>query len=268
MFSKAVTILLAAVMIVGLFWIIPNGGTIDFTVFYHAGQALATGRPWDAYQSGSGFFNPPWIMVPMAAFTILPIRAAYGVFTLLGCAGYMTAFRRMGADWLDTMLLMASPWTFYGLLVGNIDWIVLLGCTLTPEAGVWLALLKPQLSALVYTDWLFRGIDQSWWRYFSISGPVCIALAASWALHLWQPVGRLPWSWDIFPWGVPIGLLFGYLGLRRHDGRLALAAMPLISTYVAMHSWGVVLLPVIGRRWLLLAGLVTSWVIVILWIGR
>ena len=67
------------------------------------------------------------------------------------------------------------------------------------------------------------------------------------------------WSKDIWPWGIPFGIVLAFFAYRKQDLLLSLAAAPFLSPYVAWHSWIAVLLPLSRNRWALAAGIVASW---------
>ncbi len=52
------------------------------------------------------------------------------------------------------MLLLLSPFVYYDLGIGNYEWLILLGATLSPALGSWFVILKPQASIVLFGLWL------------------------------------------------------------------------------------------------------------------
>ena len=249
---------LASILVILIPRVIPLG--VDFYVtFLPVGRDVLGGRfPYENIT----FFNPPWLLVMLVPLALLPDGLAWGIFVILGITGYLVALRRLGASWPELVLLMLSPFVWYGIYYGNIDWLVLLGASLTPTWGIWFLVLKPQMSIVLGGLWLIR----AWPKRILIEfGPVCLGLGLSFVLGLWRMPERakMYWSLDIWPWGIPVGLVFTWLAWRRQDTRLALAAGPFLSPYIAIQSWLLVLLPMIGRRYWLPAGVTLGWLYIL-----
>ncbi|MCW4004951.1 MAG: hypothetical protein NWE95_13690 [Candidatus Bathyarchaeota archaeon] len=172
----------------------------------------------------------------------------------------------MGATPVEIALLMISPPVMNGLQMGNIDWAVLLGATLPVSSGLWLLVIKPHLSMIPTALQCARVLRIGWTEYLLVVGPVAISLALAWMLRLWNPVIRLhfTWSQDVWPWGAPFGIWLAWLAWKRDDMRLALAASPFLSPYLAFHSWSLALVGLIGRRRTLIIAVLGLWGIIIL----
>jgi len=225
---------------------------VDFTLLYPAGRAVWAGE--NPYLAAPAFFNPPWMLVFLAPLSLLPIQPARWLWMIFAVTGYLLAFRRMKLDAFAQVALMLSPFIYFDLGIGNYEWLILLGTTLAPAWGAWIAFLKPQMAIWWLLVWIRRG---KW----LVALPVVI-LAALFALGLYSlpAQGELPWSADVFPWGVPVGLWLLYLAYRRDDGLIALAAAPFLSPYLALQSWIFALLPLTRSRWGLVAGVIAAWI--------
>jgi len=135
----------------------------------------------------------------------------------------------------------------------DLDWLVLLGASLPAATGAWALLLKPQVSAITIALWLKQGRA---WVLIPITVLSLLILSGLYPL----PGQPMPWSADVWPYGLPIGLLLGYKAFRTQDPLMALAAMPFLSPYLALQSWIFALLPLTRKHpGYLLAGLVVAW---------
>jgi hypothetical protein len=231
---------------------------IDIRDLLQAGRAVwALQNP---YQETIAFYSPPWMLFIIAPLSLLPGQSAFILWTLIGIAAYLTAFRRMGMDWSAVYVLLFSPFVVGNLVFGNYDWLVLLGGTLVPTVGIWFLAVKPQLGVALAGLWAWRSFKISWRSFLLIVLPILMAFLLSFIFgYRFPDPNDLRWSKDIWPWGIPIGMAIAFFAYRRQDLLLSLAAAPFLSPYVSWHSWIVVLLPLSRNRWALAAGIVASW---------
>jgi len=242
---------------------LPAGVDFRFN-FYPAGQAALAGQ--NMYLV-NGFYTPPWIAVVLAPLALLPLQASWAVFTLLSLGAFLVTFHRMGLTRQQLVLLALSPFVLFNLWHGNLDSFVLLGSVLSPAAGVWLLLLKPQLTWPLIALWLFRCRKNPKSRSsitFVVSFLIASAIAGVAAFpHLPDPQA-MPWNTSLWPISLPLGLILLVFAARYDDEKMALASAPLLSPYLAIHSWLLTTLPFL-RRPLFLAGFVAlAWVAVTL----
>jgi hypothetical protein len=232
---------------------------IDFQMLSAASNSALQLR--NPYTSGPGFYNPPWMLLIVAPFAILPHQLGFWTWTVTGVAAYAAAFRRMGLNWPETLMLIFSPLAIGNLMFGNYDWLILLAATLPPAWGMWFMVLKPQLGGGLAALWSLWGI-QAGMRKFAVTVlPVAVAILLSYLLGYRLPASTsMTWSADAWPWGIPVGVGLMYLAIRKEDPLLALAASPFLSPYVVWHSWIAVLLPLARKRWALGAGILASWI--------
>jgi len=236
---------------------------IDFgQVFYPAWRAALMGG--DPYAIPH-FYNPPWLLLlyPLAA---LPMRWAWAVFLVANPVILAIAFRRMGLDWFGVLLISFSPLALYNAYYGNIDSIVLLGATLPPQYGIWLLLLKPQMGVWLVGLWAWRAFKQDGIRgVVRLVAPVALAFVVTFLAGAYRlpDVAVMTWSADVWPFGLVAGLPLLYLAWRKNSDRIALAAAPFLSPYVAIHSWTTVLLLFAANKRRLIAAVMVSWGIVI-----
>ncbi len=236
-----------------------SGFGTDIRLLFPAGQAVL--QLQDPYRAAPAFYSPPWMLLFIAPLALLPVQVAYILWTILGIAGYLVAFRRMHMAWTVAFLLLFSPLVMGNLIFGNFDWLILLGATLPPALGIWLLALKPQLGIALAAFWAWLSLKRGWRTFVTVLGPISLASLASFLLGYHLPAAsQMSWSVDVWPWGIPVGALLAYLAFRREDPVLALAASPFLTPYVVWHSWIVVLLPLARNRWALAAGILISWV--------
>ncbi len=153
-----------------------------------------------------GFFTPPWGVLLLRPLALLPMVDGWALtatVTLLALVLYTYLFFPNTPQGFVLLVLLAHP-TLRVLADGNLEGFVLLGLTLLLYGfhqerfwmgllGLWLALVKPQLSWLVLLVWI--------WRFFALrprwtarvlagmSGVVIVSLL------LW---GK-PWLQALFP---------------------------------------------------------------------
>ena len=229
---------------------------VDYlTVFYPAFQSVL--RWQNPYAAIWNVYTPFWFFV-ISPLGLLSLETSWGVFLLLSMAGYAIAFSRLGATHKEVLYLLISPFTVYGLLHGNIDWVVLLGVTMPPAVGVWFMLLKPQMTLPVTLVRLAKDVRSA--KYLVLP---LVAMVLGYALGLYNvpKLDKMGWSVSVYPYGVPLGLVVLFHALRKRDERVALSAAPLLSPYLAIHSWIGVLMPSIRKNvgfWVLV-----SWVVVL-----
>jgi hypothetical protein len=172
----------------------------------------------------------------------------------------------MGLGRISITVMMISPFVFYGIFKGNLDFLVLIGSALPVEFGIWLLLIKPQMS---FPFVLFLGFhtwqDKGWKSFVLKFGPpffvYALFLVAGWMNT--PDLTQMRWNTFAWPWGLPIGLLMVTLGFVKKDKWLTFAASPFLSPYLALHSWIVALLPYRTRRVFLGGFIVVIWMILL-----
>ena len=258
-----VLFMLVGAMLMYMSWYLVQiwGVGVDFKLcFYPAGGAVLAGQ--SPYQLGC-FYNPFWLMLLFAPLSLLPMETAFTVYTALALAGYVIAVHRIGGGRSAVLLFLLTPFLYASLQYGNIDWLVMLGAALPPTIGVWLVVLKPQLGLVLLALWAYR-----FWKtgnkgqILKVFAPVAIALVLSIALGWWRVpnIAKMAsWNASIFPWGIPAGLLFTWQAFKQDDDRNALAATPFLSPYLAVFSYGLVVMPFLNKPRLMAVVATLSW---------
>ena len=236
---------------------VPKMG-VDFWLLYPAGRAI-----WNLqnpYIVAHGFFSPPWLLVILAPVALLEFQIARWVWFALGVLCYLIAFKRLGLTSWAIMYLMLSPFFYYDLGIGNYEWLILLGATLPASIGSWIVILKPQASIILFGMWL----KQRRWKV--IIPVVTLAVLISLRVYPLPNQSELPWSADVWPYGIPIGIVLAWFAIKQDDTLLALAAAPFLSPYVGLQTWIMVLLPLTRNKIGLIVGILVSWVCMFLFI--
>jgi hypothetical protein len=243
----------------GIFLVVPKMG-VDFTLLYPAGKAVWSLQ--NPYVAAPLFFNPPWALLILTPLSLLPIQAARWLWLVLAMVGYFIVFKRLNLSKFATIAMFLSPFVYFDLGIGNLDWLVLLGATLPPTFGSWVVFLKPQISFALIALWVKQ---KNWLAVLPVIALGILFLVGFWNLPTTK---EMLWSADIFPYGVPIGLTLIYFAFKKNDNLLALAAMPFLSPYLALQSWIFALLPLTRNKYLLSIGVVASWIFAVWFTGR
>ena len=212
----------------------PAGDFLD--AFWPAAHA-----PLDPYRV-PGYLNPPWIALLLYPLTFLPERLAQAVIAFLNLAVTLLLVVRCGGNrWSVLLALTSAP--FLSLLVnGNMDWLPMAAFLLPAEAGLAVALSKPQVGMLAGLLWFKRAK-----RKLLFLLPATGLLLLSFVVWGWWvpqmfaqtgPGGRAvgPWNVSPFPWMIPVGLALLYFAWKREDELLAVAATLCLVPYFAIYS--------------------------------
>ena len=231
---------------------------------YHLDRGIQ--GSWDQYT----FWNAPWALLPLIPLALLPVqlgRALLVVVTILSLA-YVS--RRLGAQPLAIGLLLVSPPVMHGLLVGNIDWLAVLGFIMPPQIGLFFIAIKPQIGIAVAIFWLVEAWRKGGWReVLRIFWPITVALALSilifgpWPLRFETQAG-VWWNASLWPMSIPVGLGLLAAALHKRKIEFAMAASPCLSPYLMMHSWVVVLLAVVSSLPETAAAVVGFWILILI----
>ncbi|MCS6994658.1 MAG: hypothetical protein N2117_11740 [Anaerolineales bacterium] len=193
------------------------------------------------------FANPPWTVLLLLPFAFFHPEFARGLFFAASVAVFFWIAWKVKAPPLAAIALFLSPTFIGGLLANNLDIFVLAGVLLPPAWGLFVLFIKPQLgfgAAIYYLVDAWK--TDRWRRVFATFAPVTLGLALTFVLfpvlaeRLFFMPSVNPWNRSIFPYGVPLGLLFLWLAIRNRNPFLALAVGPLISPYTTLYSYAAV----------------------------
>ena len=154
--QKTIVVALLGLGVVALAF--PISGVLPAGVDWHlafrpAAQEILRGHsPYNI----SGFFNPPWTLIPLMPLALLPESLGRAFFLLMNLMIFVYVAYRLGASATTMLFFLLSPPVLHSLLNGNIDAFVVLGFVLPPPVGLFFLSLKPQI---VPAFALFRVLD-------------------------------------------------------------------------------------------------------------
>ena len=135
--------------------------------------------------------------------------------------------------------------------------------------GALLLSIKPQIGGLILV-WcaieLARRRDEK--GIIVCFGPlllVSICQLAAFGLTPLRAARNIGYSWNmsLWPWSIPFGLALFALSITRRNGRWAMIAAPLLTPYVLLHSYSIVLLAIVDKPKALALVVVGLWLLVL-----
>jgi hypothetical protein len=250
----------------GLKDIVPCG--VDWAyVFRPTALAFISGRsPYTV----EGFFNPPWTLIPLIPFALLPENVGRTLLIFVGLAAFFYVGKRLGGSKTAILALLLSPPVLHGMLNGNIDWLALLGVVLPPQLGLFFLSMKPQIGAAIAFFWFIEAWREGGWRQTGrVFTPILLAfilsilLYGAWPLRAKVEVG-LWWNASLWPMSLPLGMVLLVTAIRKRQLAYAMGASPCFAPYILLHSWVVAIFAIIQSTPETVAAVVGLWVLVVL----
>lgn len=222
---------------------------------------------FDPYQVGN-FFNPPWAVIALLPFSLLPLPVAVLAQLALLFTALALVMLRFGGSFRSVAIALTSFLAFDNGLELNIEWLVCLGLLVPVAWSGPLLLVKPQ-SALGYyagfrpRDWLKAAVVSlaclllsflvwGWWppRMFAVQG-----FSTAMTFNV-APAGLLP-----APVSIALSLALLWWAFRRRDPLLGILAWLFFVPYLRFYSlllpfalacarWPRVALLISGVMWL------------------
>lgn len=226
--------------------------------FFHGGSPYG----------GTGYYNPPWLLLPLLPLALLPYQLGRFLFFMVSLAGFAFIARRLTSNPLTIVLFLSSVPVFFCLHQGNIDWIPMLAFVTPAPFALILAVIKPQIGAGIALYWLFESWRQGGPRLVIRNFlPVSLLLIASFVFYgLWpmsfSSKAVASWNVSLFPYLIPIGVLLVFLAIRRSQQQPAMAAGICFAPYFSMLSVASMLTALLEQPTLM----VTAWAV--LWSGQ
>jgi len=221
---------------------------------------------WDPY----AFFNAPWALLPLIPLALLPVQIGRALLVIISLLSYGYVAHRLGAKPLVIGLLLVSPPVMHELLVGNIDWLAVLGFILPPQIGLFFVAIKPQVGVGVAVFWLVEAWRKGDWReVLRVFWPITAALALSmlifgpWPLRFETQTG-VWWNASLWPMSIPVGLALLVTAVRKRKIEFAMAASPCLSPYLMMHSWIGALLALSASLPEMTAAVIGFWILIVM----
>lgn len=241
---RLILVAAAAALMVAAFWITPWEDADDWETYYLAARRLAAAEVplYGTMLTENYYSNPPWLAAALVPVSLLPIKLGWALLSAATLAAALLVLRRWIASpgAVRIVAVLMSPPMLYILLHGQID-ALMVGAVLLP-AWVWpvAAITKPQVTiglilGVPRRDWLRAGI------FTGALLAVSFLLWGLWPLELFrQPTpfvgaGHNLWA-GLWPFQVPLGVLFLLLGVSRKDERFLIAGSPFLSPYAALST--------------------------------
>ncbi len=210
-------------------------------------------------------FLPPWMSLLIAPAAILPRWIGYAVGGVIMIMVAVAAVRKLKGDLWAVLLLCTTPFLLHNILWGNLEWVPLLGMLLPSMWGlIWIS-AKPQSGLGPVLYYLIQVVR----RKLPIKTLIPFVVVGLLGLILYGypfSIGEPPAavvataSYDVFPWGVPVGMVLVVWAIKREDVWLAYAASPLFVPYFTSHTLIGPFLVLVTRdkRWAL-AAWIAAW---------
>jgi hypothetical protein len=225
-YVKYIVLTLSVIALCIAMYQLPSYG--DFKIYHAAAQLI---NPYEV----SGFLNPPWAMLLLRPFSVLPYKLAGALWITVSLCVIMYSAYLMKADKIGVLLTVFNPFMWFFITLGQLDAFVLLGFALMTSGNksikphdFLLMVIKPQvigLAALMgikkYSRKELVLLCGTGLLSFLVWGPWLVRMFQNWGIGLYHPIDM-----GIFPYGLPIGVVLLFLAWRYDS--LAIAAL---STY-------------------------------------
>jgi len=211
--------------------------------------------------------NPFWALFPLAPFVLLGDRAGSLAYLIFSIFTYGFVAYRLRARLIAWTAFMVSLPVLYAMGMQNIDTFVLWGYILPPPIGLFLVLMKPQMGIGISIYWAYLAWRQGGWKKLLVTfAPVSAAFALSFALFgNWlaetsENVVVSKWNASLWPWSIPLGLGLLYFAIRYNNEKAAISSSPMLSPYLAAHSWSVALMGLLEADLLMVLTSAGMWI--------
>lgn len=246
---------------------LPRG--IDWAFYFQpaALKLLMFQSPYDIW----GFPSPPWALLPMLPFAILPPAISRAGWFVLSFIMFGWSIYRLGAKPIALAAFVGSPLVMHSLLNANIDWMVVFGFTLPPQIGLFFISVKPQMGSVVAVFWLAEAWRKGRVReVVRVFAPFTIVLLISFVLFGFYPLEWVSvevdqwWNSSLWPMSIPIGLTLAVAAVYRRKIQFAMAASPLLSPYVLFHAYSGALAALAQYSVEMVTAVIGLWILVLM----
>ena len=259
----------AAFLLIGAVAYFALPDPIDWNISYRiaALKALSGQSPYGV----EPFFNPPWVLIPLIPFAVLPYRLGVAALFTANLFVFVYLGKLMGARPAAFVAFLCSFPVVFCLLFGQIDGLVLLGLFLPRPLGLIFLLAKPQIGAAVAVFWFIEAWRAGGWKQAVRTFiPVTAAFLLSFLLYGFWPVTSNPGSLvnlghntSVWPLSLAIGFPLLIYAIRSRKRDFALMSAPFFSPYVTPQSWSSALLGLIPFQYEMIAASLASWALAI-----
>lgn len=241
----------------------PNDGTI----FIYAARAVRLNL--SPYDVGIYFYSPLWLAWSLLPVSFLPdlIYVRLLAFLMALCGGLVVL--RLSRDRFVILVALLCPYLWLSAIFGNIENAVLLATVLPFPIGIWILVLKPQMSIGLIAHRSWQALRYRRLIHLASIMLCAVLLAVSIAAGMLRhsPMDQ-QWYSVFWPYGIPIGIVMLLIGLRRDDWRWSFAASMFFAPYIEALSYLCLLPLAMSRRWSAAAFVALSWLIVLLTLPR
>ena len=191
----------------------------------------------------TGYVYPPWAILPLLPMVLFPPLIAHGLMFGTTILILIYLAWHLHASPLATAAFLLSPTAVGVMLINNIDPFVICGILLPPVWGLFVLMVKPQIGIGVAFYYLIETWQNGrFWGVVRTFAPAAIAFLVSalifpvWIERMIRNPG-IVWNRSLFPYTIPIGLLFMWLSVRRKNPYFALAAGLFFAPYYSFYSY-------------------------------
>jgi len=209
---------------------------------------------------------PPWVYLITAPIAMLPPDLGAAVIFVLTYMILSYVLYRMNAKTWVILVFMFNTFTFVNAKNGNLDSLAMLGFILPPQIGLFFVLIKPQIGAGIALFWLIESWRKGKYReVLRVYTPVSAAYVISFLFYGLWPLKLIGMTQDVYnaslwPFGIPVGIILLYKGIRERNALFAIGASPFLAPYVNITSFVVALMPFIPNPILIMISAALSWI--------
>jgi hypothetical protein len=195
-----------------------------------------------------GFYNPPWVTIPLLPLATLPLDWSIPIMMTLNLAAWTYTAMRLGMKSFIILPFIIFSGAMINSTIGNLDGLLSLGLFLPPPLAVLVVMIKPQIGAPIVLFWsmrilLDRGtLKLKFINMAKLLAPFALLMVLSFVLYgTWfiQGADAVGKSWNTSPWPrlIPLGVSLLVLSIYTKDLRWALAAIPYVTPYLSPDTW-------------------------------
>lgn len=243
--------ILCCLCIAAIWWgvalVIRHTGILNVWTDQQDKFVLAATHFLDPYAGMSGFFSPPWAVIPLVPFELMPLSTAallqaWIYFALLGRIAY-----GYHVKWVGLLAAMLSPLALDAILEINIDWIAAIGLVIPAQYSLIFLAVKPQ----AFPAYIFTLTRQQLIRAVIVLLLMMLVSfliwGVDWLIDLYHEFGTRtlatstslsPWAWMPPLFSIGLGLvLLAYAFWKKDDVLTLLSGIfftPYLPTYTAI----------------------------------
>lgn len=188
------------------------------------------------------FFNPPWALLPVLPFAILPEILGNALFVATTFIVFGFVLSKFKVKWYFCIAFFLLPQTLYNGIQVNLDWFVALGFLLPPQIGLFFVLIKPQIGVFLAIYWLVESWQKGGIKQVARTfAPVSIAFLLSFlvfGLYITKSQSMiLQEGKNLWPFSIPFGLMLLAISLKIRKKEIAIFSSPLLTPYFQSYSY-------------------------------